>query len=63
MTTHTGPTKSGLQSSDYVLESDTLVWWSTPILRRSCPGHEDVNPGLKALVAEKRASNAGPQKQ
>jgi len=53
---------SGLQSSDYTLEPDTFVWWSTPILRRTCPGHEQINPQLKALIYEKMKSSEGTSK-
>jgi uncharacterized protein (TIGR02466 family) len=53
---------SGMQSSDYTLEPDTLVWWTTPILRRSCPGHDEINVELKTLIHEKMASSDGVYK-
>lgn len=51
--------KRSMQSSDYVLEPDTLVWWSTPILRRSCEGFEAANPELRALIYENMESSKG----
>lgn len=52
----------GMQSSDYILEPDTLVWWSSPILRRSCPSHDESNPLLRALILKKMASSRSSQK-
>ncbi len=51
-----------MQSSDYVLEPDTLVWWTTPVLRRSCSGFENVNKQLKDLIHEKMRSTKGAKK-
>lgn len=61
---NTGPTKpsGGMQSSDYTMEPDTLVWWSSPILRRPCADHEEVNGQLKALIHDKMATSSGAHK-
>jgi uncharacterized protein (TIGR02466 family) len=42
--------KRGMQSSDYSLNSDTLIWWTTPILRRQCVGASAINVGLKKEI-------------
>lgn len=42
--------KPGLESTDYTLEPDTLVWWATPILRRTWDRSGDVSAALADLV-------------
>lgn len=42
----------GIQSTDYKLEPDTLVWWSTPILRRTYDPSGEVCAALKSLVLD-----------
>ena len=54
--------KPGMQPSDYTHGPETLVWWSTPILRRTCEGHERVNEGLKNLVYDHITSGDGTKK-
>ncbi len=44
------------------MEPDTLVWWTTPILRRTCEGFEPVNQQLKTLIKEKMKSSPGTNK-
>lgn len=52
----------GMQSTDYTLEPDTLVWWSTPVLRRRFANTEAVNQGLKDLVLERARTTKNVQK-
>jgi uncharacterized protein (TIGR02466 family) len=47
---------TGMQSTDYTLEPDTLVWWTTPVLRRSFVNVDAVNQELKELVLERAAN-------
>ncbi|MBP02452.1 MAG: hypothetical protein CMM25_06560 [Rhodospirillaceae bacterium] len=54
--------KNGMQSSDYALNSDTLVWWTTPILRRKCVGADSVNILLKKEILRRAELDAGLQK-
>ena len=52
----------GMQPSDYTVEPDTLVWWTTPILRLTCDGHGKVNEGLKELIYGRIGSSDGTKK-
>jgi len=51
-----------LQASDYAQEDDTLVLWSTPLLRRQWPDFTEVNEELKRLVLTRAAEGAGDSK-
>lgn len=50
------------QPSDYATQDDTLVLWSTPLLRRQWPGSSDVNEDLKHLVLARAMESAGDSK-
>lgn len=62
MTNTNSKPNPGMQSTDYTFEPDTLVWWSTPVLRRSFPNAEAVNKGLKDLVLQRAATTKNVQK-
>ena len=50
------------QATDYTAGDDTLVLWTTPVLRRVPPGAVDVNKELKQLVLDRAAAGAGDHK-
>ncbi len=54
----------GMQSTDFTMESDTLVWWTTPVMRRRFPDSESgaVNKELKALILSRSESHKSVQK-
>lgn len=56
------PPIRGVQSTDYTLDPDTLVWWTTPILRRVCDSSGDISAALKALVLERAAAGKNIKK-
>lgn len=61
-TVNVSATSSGIQSTDYKLEPDTLVWWSTPILRRTYENAGDVCVALKSLVLDRAKTQKNVQK-
>jgi uncharacterized protein (TIGR02466 family) len=53
---------TALQATDYGVGGDTLVLWSTPILRRVFGDSDGVNAGLKHLVLERAGADDGDHK-
>ncbi|NKB43464.1 MAG: hypothetical protein GKS03_04210 [Alphaproteobacteria bacterium] len=53
---------SGMQSTDYTLEPDTLVWWTTPILNRQLPDSQAINKELKEIVLSRAATKITAKK-
>ena len=53
---------AGMQSTDYTMDSNTLVWWTTPIMRRRMKDVEGVNADLKALILDHAKTDKNAQK-
>lgn len=55
-------TEPGMQSTDYTMDSNALVWWTTPVVLRRFKGVEAINTELKALILDRAASGEKVQK-
>ncbi|MBT7449597.1 MAG: hypothetical protein HN793_02110 [Rhodospirillaceae bacterium] len=54
--------ESGMHSTDYTMDSDALVWWTTPVVLRRFKGVAAVNSELKSLILDRASSDKNIQK-
>ncbi len=62
MTERSPSSSQALQATDYAAQNDTLVLFSTPVLRRICSDSDGVNEILKRQVLDRARRGGGDSK-